>query len=172
MRRSTPVAAAAVALVLALPGQASADPPLIVEDVVFDGTPEVDEGLSALCGFPVTVAATGHFTGTVFFDSDGEFRVFKGQPSFRQTFESPYGTVETSDRGIDKTTVTPDGDVLVFGTGIHLKVKGMTSAVGLWRLTIDADSGELIAEEYHGNFDVTASEIGTRLCDMLGPDQG
>ena len=159
---------AALALSL-LAGPANANAPLVVEDVVFDGTPEVDAELSAFCGFPITVSATGHFTGKVFFDSDGEFRLFTGHPSFRQTFTSPYDTIESSDRGVDKTTITQDGRLLIFGTGIHLKVKGMTSAVGLWRLTIDADNGELIDEEYHGNFDVTAPEIGPRLCELLGP---
>jgi hypothetical protein len=173
MRHSAPAAATAVAALASalLPSYAHADPPLVVEEVVFDGTPELDEGLSDLCGFPVTSTATGHFTGTVYFDSDGEFRVFTGRPSFRQTFTSPYATVETSDRGIDKTTVTQDGDVLIFGTGIHLRVKGTTSAVGLWRLTVDAESGELVAEEYYGNFDVTVDEIGPLLCELLGPEE-
>jgi hypothetical protein len=148
---------------------AMADAPLVVEDVRFDGTPELDEGLTDHCGFPVTVETTGHFRGTVYFDSQGEFRRFTGHPSMAETFTSPFGSFESSDRGVDKISITQDGDLLIFGTGIHLKVDGQVYAIGLWRLTVDLDTDELIAQEYHGNFDVTEPEIGDRICALLGP---
>jgi hypothetical protein len=61
------------------------------------------------------------------------------------------------------------GRSLIFGTGIHLRVKGQVYAIGLWRLTIDLQTGELIDQEYHGRFDVLAPEIGETICSLLGP---
>ena len=148
---------------------AHADPPLVIEDIHFDGTPELDEGLSDFCGFPVTVATTGHFRGTLFFDADGAFRLYTGHPSMVETFASPYGSFTSSDRGVDKISFDPDGNLLIFGTGIHLKVNGVVYAIGLWRLTIDLDTDELVAQEYHGNFDVRQPEIGNAICGLLGP---
>jgi hypothetical protein len=148
---------------------ASAEAPLVIEQVRFDGSPELNAELSDQCGFPVMVETTGHFTGTVFFDNDGQFRLLTGHPSFRETFTSPYATIQSADRGLDKFSITQTGDLLIFGTGIHLRVKGDTVALGLWRLTVDLDTGELISQEYHGNFDVIEPEIGARLCALLGP---
>jgi len=161
------VGGAALAAVPLTP--AMADPPLVVEDVRFDGTPELHEELSDRCGFPVTVERTGHFRGTVYFDGQGEFRRFAGHPSMVETFTSPYGSFESSDRGVDKISITQDGDLLIFGTGIHLKVDGQVYAIGLWRLTVDLDTGELVAQEYRGNFDIAEPEIGDRICALLGP---
>jgi hypothetical protein len=41
--------------------------------------------------------------------------------------------------------------------------------MGLWRLTIDPETGELLAQEYHGNFDLTAPEILGWVCERFGP---
>ena len=120
-----------------LASPAHATKPLVVEDIRFDGTTAVDPDLSEACGFEVSVSTTGHFRGTVYFDKDGNFRLFTGHPSLSDTLTSPYASIETSDRGLDKTKVNPDGTVLIFGTGIHLRVKGQVYAIGLWRLTID-----------------------------------
>ena len=158
-----------VAVVPAAAVSAQADRPLVVEDVRFDALPELDQGLSEHCGFPVTVTTTGHFRGTVFFDNRGEFRQFTGHPSLAETFASPYGSFRSSDRGLDKISLDADGNLLIFGTGIHLKVDGVVYAIGLWRLTIDLDTEELVAQEYHGNFDVLEPEIRDTLCAQLGP---
>ena len=172
MKHRILISVAAVVVACAFPAsQAAAVPPITVEQTVYDGSPVLQEELSDLCGFPIVVADTGHFTGKVFFDANGDFRLFTGHPSFRSTFTSPYATIETSDRGLDKFSITQDGNVLVFGTGIHLKIKGVTTAVGLWRLVVDGETGELISQEYHGNFDVTQPEIVPTLCALLGPDQ-
>lgn len=151
---------------------AQSAPPEVIEDVRFDGTPELDEGLSDHCGFPVTVATTGRFRGTVFFDDQGEVRLFTGHPSMAETFTSPYGSFESSDRGVDKFSITSDGDLLIFGTGIHLKVDGEVYAIGLWRLTIDLETDELVDQEYHGNFDALEPEIRDTICALLGPTGG
>jgi hypothetical protein len=148
---------------------AQAAQPLIVEDVRFDGTPALDEGLTEGCGFPVTVSTEGHFRGTVFFDNAGNFREFTGHPSMVQTFTSPYASIQTSDRGLDKYSLNDDGTLLIFGTGIHLRIDGEVYAIGLWRLTIDLETDELIEQEYHGNYDVLQPEIQTTLCALLGP---
>ena len=47
------------ALVAGTATSAQSEPPEVVDDVRFDGTPVLDEGLSDHCGFPVTVANTG-----------------------------------------------------------------------------------------------------------------
>jgi hypothetical protein len=148
---------------------AHAAQPLVTEDVRFDGTPEVDPFLSQQCGFPVSVSQTGHFRGTIFYDKDGNARLETGHPSIRTTFTSPYGSIETSDRGLDKYSLNPDGTLLVFGTGIHLRVKGQVYAIGLWRLTVNLETDELVAQEYHGNFDVQQPQLVDTVCSLLGP---
>ena len=70
---------------------------------------------------------------------------------------------------MDKISVNPDGTLLVFGTGIHLKVKGQVYAIGLWRLTFDPETGEILNQEYHGMFDVLQPEIIDAICSLLGP---
>lgn len=155
-----------------LAAQARADTPLVVDNIRFDGVTEVDPFLSEECGFPVSVSTTGHFRGTIFFDSDGNFRLFTGHPSLRETLTSPYGSIESSDRGLDKFSLNPDGTLSIFGTGIHLRIKGVVYAIGLWRLTVDLGTGELVAQEYHGNFDVTNPEIVPTICSLLGPGSG
>jgi hypothetical protein len=148
---------------------AHAAQPLVTEDIRLDGTPEVDPFLSEQCGFPVTVSQTGHFRGTIFYDKNGNARLETGHPSIRTTFTSPYGSIETSDRGLDKYSLNPDGTQLVFGTGIHLRVKGQVYAIGLWRLTVNLETGELVAQEYHGNFDVQAPQLAETVCSLLSP---
>jgi hypothetical protein len=141
----------------------------VVEDVRFDGTTVVDPDLSEACGFEVLVSTTGHFRKTFYFDKDGNIRLITAHPSLSDTLTSPYASIQTSDRGLDKTSMNPDGTFLIFGTGIHLKVKGQVYATGLWRLTIDPETGELIDQEYHGRFDVLAPEIIDAICSLLGP---
>lgn len=158
------------AVVTGIPtGPAEAVPPEVVDDVTFEGTPELDQYFTDYCGFPVTVATTGHFRGTAFFDSEGNFREFTGHPSMVETFASPYSSFESSDRGLDKYTLDADGNLLLFGTGIHLKIDGQIYAIGLWRITIDLATDEVVAAEYHGNFDVVRPEIDDAICTLLGP---
>lgn len=137
--------------------------PTIVEEesIRFDGTPVVDP-----CGFPVTVSTTGHIWVTEFRDQNGNTRLVTSHPSLSDTLTSPYTSIQTSDRRLDKFTENPDGTVSVFGTGIHLRVKGQVYAIGLWRLTID-QTGELVDQEYHGRFDVLAPEIVETICLLL-----
>ena len=153
----------------ALAAQAQADKPMVAENIRYDGVTEVVPDLSAACGFEVTATTSGHFRGTVFFDDDGNFRLFTGHPSTSDTLTSPYGSIRTSDRGLDKFTLNPDGTLSIFGTGIHLRVKGEVYAIGLWRITVDLETDEVIAQEYHGTFDVTRSEIVDTICSLLGP---
>ena len=145
--------------------------PIIVEEetIRFDGTPEVDPDLSEACGFPVTVSTKGHIRVTEFRDKSGNTRLVTSHPSLSETLTSPYASIQTSDRGLDKFTETPDGTLLIFGTGIHLRVKGEVYAIGLWRLTVDLQTGELIDQEYHGRFDVLAPQIVETICTLLGP---
>ena len=163
---------AAVMVILAagtVVGQARADKPAIDVDIQYDGVTEVVPDLSEACGFEVTATTSGRFRGTVFFDKDGNFRLFTGHPSTSDTLASPYGSIETSDRGLDKFSLNPDGTLSIFGTGIHLRVKGVVYAIGLWRLTVDLETDEVIAQEYHGNFDLTRDEIVGTICTLLGP---
>ena len=145
--------------------------PVIVEEetIRFDGTPILDRNLSEACGFSVTVSTTGHIRVTEFRDNAGNTRLVTSHPSLSETLKSPYATIQTSDRGLDKFTETPDGTLLIFGTGIHLRVKGQVYAIGLWRLTVDLQTDELIDQEYHGRFDVLAPEILETICSLLGP---
>jgi len=151
---------------------AVADPPEIVEDVRFDAAfTELDAFYTETCGFPVTFSAKGRFRGTVYFDADGGFRGFTGHPSFRQTLSSPWASITTDDRGLDKFSFDDDGTLAVFGTGIHLRIKGEVRVVGLWRLTLDPDSGELLDAEYHGSFGLENPEIDPYVCGRLGPPE-
>lgn len=163
----------AVGIVLAImlgAAPASAIKPEIVEDVRFDpDVTETDPFLSEACGFDVSFSAKGRFRGTVYFNPDGSFRRFVGHPSFRQTLSSEWGSITTDDRGVDKVTENPDGTLSVFGTGIHFRVKGDAYAIGLWRLVIDPDSGELLDASYHGNFGLEEPDIVPYICDSLGP---
>lgn len=163
----------AVGIVLAVmlgAAPASAIKPEIVEDIRFDpDVTEIDPFLSEACGFDVSFSAKGRFRGTVYFNADGSFRRFVGHPSFRQTLSSEWGSITTDDRGVDKVTENPDGTLSVFGTGIHFRVKGDAYAIGLWRLVIDLDSGELLDASYHGNFGLEEPDIVPYICDSLGP---
>jgi hypothetical protein len=147
---------------------AHAAKPVVVESVRFDGTPEVDPDLSGACGFSVTVSTKGHIRVTEFRDKNGNTRLVTSHPSLTDKLTSPYTSIQTSDRGLDKFTENPDDTVSIFGTGIHLRIKGQVYAIGLWRLTID-ENGELIDQEYHGRFDVLAPEIVETICSLLGP---
>jgi hypothetical protein len=148
---------------------AVADTPLIVDEVRFDpAITELDPFFTETCGFPVTFSAKGHFRGAVYFNADGSFRRFVGHPSFRQTLSSEWGSITTDDHGVDKISLNPDGTLSIFGTGIHLRVKGEAYAIGLWRLVVDLDTGELLDASYHGNFELENPDIDAYICDRLG----
>jgi hypothetical protein len=168
MRRPLALLPALAALALAAP--ASADKPEVVESVRFDGTiTELEPFLTETCGFDVFVTTKGHFTGKVYFDQDGNFKRFVGHPSMAHTFTSAFASLETADRGVDKFTENPDGTLRVQGTGIHFKEHGGPRATGLWILTINPDTGQLLDAEYHGHFDLKADEIDAYICSRLGP---
>lgn len=170
MKRASVLAVGIILAVMLGAAPASAIKPEIVEDVRFDpDITEIDQFLTEACGFDVNFSAKGRFRGTVYFNADGSFRRFVGHPSFRQTLSSEWGSITTDDRGVDKVTENPDGTLSVFGTGIHLRVKGDAYAIGLWRLVIDPDSGELLDASYHGNFGLEEPDIVPYICDRLGP---
>ena len=172
VRRALSVLAGALLVILASVAPASANRPEIVENVRFDPSiTEPDLFLSQECGFPVTFSAKGRFRGTVYFNADGSFRRFVGHPSFRQTLSSEWASITTDDRGVDKVSDNPDGSISVFGTGIHLRVKGEVQAIGLWRLIFDPVTEELLDASYHGNFELEEPEITAYICMRLGPPQ-
>jgi hypothetical protein len=166
------VLASTLVAILFAAAPASADKPLIEVDVRFDpAISELDPFLSETCGFPVTFAAKGRFRRTVYFNADGSVARFVEHPSFRQTLTSEWGSITTDDRGVDKFTLNPDGTLSGFGTGIHLRVKGEQYAIGLWRLVIDLETGELLDASYHGNFGLEQPEIVPYICARLGPPE-
>jgi hypothetical protein len=170
MTRVTLALAGMLVAVMLAAAPAVAGKPLIEEDVRFDPSiSEIDPFLSEVCGFAVTFSAKGRFRGTVYFNADGSFRRFVGHPSFRQTLSSEWGSITTDDRGVDKFSLNPDGTLSVFGTGIHLRVKGEVYSIGLWRLVIDLETGELVDASYHGNFGLEQPEIDSYICERLGP---
>jgi hypothetical protein len=155
----------------AFAGQAAAVKPEVIVQERFDPSLTLrDPDLSAACGFDVFVSMKGHFSTKLFFNKEGEVTRVVSHPSFATTFTANGNTITSADRGVDKVVFNPDGTLSIFGTGIHLKIKGEVSAIGLWRLVFDPSTGELIDEEYHGNFDLEADEILDYLCSRLAPE--
>jgi hypothetical protein len=168
MNRSVTLLPVLAVLALAAPAQGAK--PLVEESVRFDGSvTELDPFLTEACGFEVFVTTKGHFTGKLYFDNAGNIKRFVGHPSMAHVFSSAFGSFETSDRGVDKFTENPDGTFTVHGTGIHFKEPGGPRATGLWRLTFDPVTGDLLDAEYHGHFDLGADEIDSYICSRLGP---
>ncbi|HZA94372.1 MAG TPA: hypothetical protein VE420_17240 [Gemmatimonadales bacterium] len=168
MKRIVAAAALSVGAVLTVPLPASAVPPVRVISEVFDADVEVvDEFLTEACGFTVTASMAGHYRETRFYNQDGSLNRVTAHPSFRSTLTSPMGTITTADVGLDRFVENEDGTLSIFGTGIHLKLKGGEKAIGLWRLTVDPVTGELLSEEYHGRFDVNAEGTVQAICEAL-----
>jgi hypothetical protein len=160
---------ATFALVILAAAPAEAMKPVVVDSVVFDPSVSVkDRYLTRQCGTAVWVTTRGHYTEKIYFDRLGAITRIVGHPSLRQTIFSELGGFSTPDVGVDKTSFNDEeGTVTVFGTGIHLKVKGGATDVGLWRLVFDARSGNLLSSDYHGNFDVLAPDILAYVCDQV-----
>ena len=116
-------------------------------------------------------AMTWHFTRwageTEFYNRDGSLDRVTAHPSFRSTLTGPTGTITTADVGLDRFVENEDGTISIFGTGIHLKIKGGEKAIGLWRLVFDPETNELVSEEYHGRFDVDAEGTVQAICAAL-----
>ena len=168
MKRILAASALTLAAVLAISLPASAVPPERIVNEVFDADVTVeDEFLTEVCGFPVTARLAGHYRETVFFNKDGSVNRVTAHPSFRSILTSPTATITTADVGLDRYIDNEDGTLSIFGTGIHLKIKGGTKAIGLWRLVLDLESGELVAQEYHGRFDVNAEGTAQAICAAL-----
>jgi hypothetical protein len=168
MKRTWTFLAVAVVALAGTAAPAHAIPPDRYSKEVF--SPEItvlDGDLTAECGFNVYATTKGQLRLTAFFDKDGALRGIQGHPSMATTYSSEWASIETADRGVDKLSLSDDGNLLIFGTGIHLKVKGQAYAIGLWRLTVDLATGDLISQEYSGNFDVDAEGIATYLCAAL-----
>jgi hypothetical protein len=155
------------ALVLALAGPAAADKPLI-EHIRFDNETEVIPA-GELCEFDVVATSSGRLRVATFFNEDGSQRRVMENPSFVTTYTNPLTgrSVTSPDRGLDKITFNEDGTITIHGTGIHFRHKGQFYAIGLWVLTIDGATGELLSAEYHGNFDGGVEDIGPYLCSQL-----
>lgn len=154
-------------LVLGLAGPATAVPPEIHHFKWVNETETIPAG--ELCEFPVVVSSTGAFREAVYFNQDGSERRLVSNPSLVTTYSNPLsGTSFSSpDRGMDRVTFNPDGTVTVFGTGIHLRVKGEIQQIGLWILTFDEATDELLSAEYHGNFDGGVEEGAAYICAKL-----
>jgi len=168
MNRIFVAAALSVGALLVTASPASAVPPQRVVSEVFDAdVAVVDEFLSAECGFPVTASMAGHFRVTEFYNRDGSLNRVTAHPSFRSTLTSPTATITTADVGLDRYVENEDGTISIFGTGIHLKIKGGEKAIGLWRLVFDPETEELVSEEYHGRFDVDAEGTTQAICEAL-----
>ena len=155
------------AAVFRLAGPAAAVPPEIHHFKWVNETETIPAG--ALCEFPVVVSSTGNFREAVYFNQDGSVRREVSNPSLVTTYSNPLSGASFSspDRGMDRVTFNPDGTVTVFGTGIHLRVKGEIVQIGLWILTFDEATGELLSAEYHGNFDGGFEEGGAYICAKL-----
>ena len=167
MKRILAATTLAVAVVAAAaPAAVAAQPRRVVSEVYHADVTVTDEFLSAACGFPVTARLSGHYRETVFFNRDGSVARVTAHPSFRSTLTSPTATVTTKDVGLDRFVENADGTLTIFGTGIHLKIKGGEKAIGLWRLVIDR-AGNLVSEEYRGRFDVNAPGTVGALCAAL-----
>lgn len=176
-RAGIAAAVAALAFTMGVPPAQGAPPVRETETFSFDSEPVVDEALSEACGFTVTARSKGHITTTFFFDraTDELPSVIHANPSFATVYEGENGgRVETSDRGLDKYTFLTEDQLLYFGTGIHLKIKGQAYSIGLWRLTFDVgvdDQGDptfdLQSAEYSGNFEVEYPGLLDAVCEAL-----
>lgn len=150
---------------------AAADPPLRwAETYTWDETVE-DAFLTGECGFEVMASSKGRYSETYRFDKAGNLVRVDAHPSYASVLSSAYGSLTTADRGVDKYSLDADGNLQVHGTGIHLKVKGQAYSIGLWRLTFGPE-GEVLSQEYHGNFGLTYPYIVPFICEALGPDGG
>jgi hypothetical protein len=145
-----------------------AAPPDRYQEVYSWDVSEVDEWLSAECGFTVVVSSKGQYRETYYYDRSGELLRVSAHPSYASVLTSEYGSLATADRGVDKYSFDADGNLLVHGTGIHLKVNGTAYSIGLWRLTFDED-GVVVSQEYHGNFGLEYPDLVPYLCEALGP---
>ena len=155
------------ALVLGLAGPAAADKPLI-EHIRFDNETEVIPA-GDLCEFDVLATSNGRLRVATFLNEDGSERRVMENPSFVTTYTNPLTgrSVTSPDRGLDKVTFNEDGTITIHGTGIHFRHKGQFYAIGLWVLTIDGETGELLSAEYHGNFDGGIEEGAAYICAKL-----
>jgi hypothetical protein len=168
MRRTAAATVLAFAAGLATAASAGAVPPERTVSEVYDADVTVtDEFLTTACGFKVTAQLSGHYRETAFFNKDGSLNRVTAHPSFRSTLTSSKATITTTDVGLDRFVENADGTISIFGTGVHLKLKDGPKAIGLWRLVVDPEAGELISEEYHGQFDVTAEGTVEAICDAL-----
>ena len=149
MRRiSLLVAVVLSALAWAAPAQAAKP---MIEHLHFQGQVDVIPA-GALCSFPITVTASGHLRIATYFDRDGNITREVSNPSQVLTVSANGNSFVTADRGVDRFTVNPDGTITIFGTGIHLRVKGVYQDIGLWIITLDPETGDIVSVEEHGSF--------------------
>ena len=155
------------AVLFGVAGPAAAIPPEIHHFKWVNETEIIPAG--ELCEFPVVVSSTGKFREAIYFNKDGSESRVMSNPSLVTTYSNPLTgrSLTSPDRGLDKVTFNPDGTITVHGTGIHLRVKGEFYAIGLWILTIDEATRELLSAEYHGNFDGGVEEGGAYICSKL-----
>jgi hypothetical protein len=142
--------AAVVMSLLAWTATAHAAKPTI-EHLRFEGQVDVIPA-GAPCSFPVTVTASGHLRIATYVDRDGNVTREVSNPSQVLTVSANGNSFVTADRGVDRVTTNPDGTITIFGTGIHLRVKGVYQDIGLWIITLDPQTGDIVSVEEHGSF--------------------
>ena len=117
---------AALAGSLAVPGAATATPP--VRDVFPVEGEFVLDKVSDACGFPVTVGIEGTFSIVVFQDRDGTtIREIDTQPGTRLTYSTASGTVAVPFSGV-LHSLYPEGAVV--GAPAELVLTGNTGPFG------------------------------------------
>ena len=171
MKRGISVALAAGALGAgAIAAPAAAAPPDRYKETYSWDVEATDDFLSRECGFEIMASSKGQYRETYYYDRSGELVRVSAHPSYASVLTSEYGSLATADRGVDKYSWDADGNLLVHGTGIHLKVKGRAYSIGLWRLTFGDDDLPL-SQEYHGNFGLEFPDLVPYVCKALGPQQ-
>lgn len=183
-RQTIAVLAGMLALILTSPVAVSADSGVARERIRFDVEGEVDDGLSAACGVPVTTDS--RFDIHILEFADGRSKVHIHS---RSTLSSPYADVTTigtsmihfeADQVVDNgdgklTVVVPHREAISF---VSLIAEGNVADAGIidWeiRLVVDAATGELLNEEEVvvqtiGHFPSFSSEGGalSLLCEAL-----
>jgi hypothetical protein len=129
-----------------LPTVASAAKPIIERIPVDDAGPEPE--LTAACGFPVEVVATGHVILRTFED-DGKGLVSLTTLNVRIALTANGNTVRLHDVGSDQVRITPDGTVILSIIG-QIPFETDFTATGFHGvLKVNLGTGEVIHEPQH-----------------------
>jgi hypothetical protein len=165
VRRFSVLVTAVVMFVLSWAATAQAAKP-IVEHLRYNDQIDVIPA-GAFCSFPVTVSASGHLRLATYFDREGNVTREVSNPSQVLTVSANGKSLVTPDRGLDRVTTNADGTITIFGTGIHFRVKGVYRDIGLWIVTLDPESGDILSVEQHGSFSGGFVGQDTFICSAL-----